>query len=323
MMRKYTHLYILASLILITSCKKFELIRVTKISTQSFTFINNTVKAKGTIIDIADKGIQSYGFCWALHENPSINDNQYSIEESAKIGDYTVNIPSLLPDKEYYGRSFAIAGNEIIYGEILDFNTNQSNLTTKIKPVQIINSNKIKVNGSIEGVGDLIISSYGHCYSRTPNPTINDNKTSFVNLNKDTSFTSEINGLWLNTIYYIRTYAVLSSNKVIYSNNETVNIPALEIETDTFSVIDANTVNLKGTFINLGADSILEYGFVWSATSSFPTYNDNKIIHTEAPKVGSFFRNLNNLNAGTRYFYRAFASNGSIIFYGASKSFLK
>jgi hypothetical protein len=305
------------------SCKKFEANRISKVITKELVFENNKALAKGSIIDISDKGIQDHGFCWANNPEPTINDEKFSLNSTSTLGDFSYSFQNILPDITYYARAFVVSGNQVIYGEVMSVNTEQTNVSIGIGSPKIINSSKVTVEGSIDSIGSIVVSQYGHCYSTNQNPTIADSRTINTNLNNDSVFTSEIIGLNLNTTYYIRAYAKLSESRVVYSNSQTVKIPILQVTTDTFTTISTSITNLKGSIQNLGADPITEYGFVWSSTNPNPFYGDNKLVNPALPKVGAYFNDLTGLISGTKYYFRAFASNGSIVVYGNIKSIQK
>ena len=305
--------------LIIGGCKKFDANRISKVITKELVFENNKALAKGSIIDISDKGIQDHGFCWANNPEPTINDEKFSLNSTSTLGDYSYSFPNVLPDVTYYARAFVISGNQVIYGGVMSVNTAQTNVSIEIGSPKIINSGKVTIEGNIDSLGSIVVPQYGHCYSTSPDPTISDSRTININLNKDSVFTSEILGLNLNTTYYIRAYAKLSESKIIYSNSETVKIPILKVSTDTFTTVNSTTANLKGTIQELGADPITEYGFVWSITNPNPNYGDNKLINPASPKIGAYFNNLAGLISGNKYYFRAFATNGSSVVYGTIK----
>lgn len=66
------------------------------------------------------------------------------------------------------------------------------------------------IEGTITATGGAQITSYGHCWSTTENPTINDQCTNLGMTEKIGTFKSTIEGLLVNTIYYVRAYATNS-----------------------------------------------------------------------------------------------------------------
>ncbi len=66
------------------------------------------------------------------------------------------------------------------------------------------------IEGTITATGGAQITSYGHCWSTTENPTINDQCTNLGMTEKIGAFKSTIEGLLVNTTYYVRAYATNS-----------------------------------------------------------------------------------------------------------------
>lgn len=318
-MFKHTIIILILSALGISSCKKFDIIKASKTITKDFTFKENKVVLYGAIVDISKSGIQNHGFCWALHPNPVINDSIQSLYERREIGDFSYTLANLKQGETYFARAFAVSGKDIIYGEVLSFNTNQAAIKIEIGIPQIKSSKQVNIEGKLNAIGSLNVEEYGHCYSKTANPSILDNRTLNNNLNNDTNFFSTLKDLEPNKQYFIRTYARLSPTLVIYSNEQTVTIPVIQISTDSFTLINSSTVNLIGAFSNLGADSIKEYGFVWSVTNPLPNYNDNRLQSPAPPRLGAFNNYLTEMQEGISYYFRAYATNGSSVVYGNPK----
>lgn len=306
------------------SCKKLDVARVSKIQTVSIESANGLFKVVGSIIDIDKNGIQDHGFCWATTNNPGINDAHLSLGAVTKQGDFNGTIFDLSASQTYYVRAYLISNDATVYGENLTFNTNSNAIILDIDNPQVLNSTTIKIGGAIRNLGSLKIEEIGHCYAANKTPTINDVRSIIIGVNKDTSINSEFANLSTAVNFYeFRTYAKLSNAMVLYSASKQISIIPLKVSTDTFTAINSNTVNLKGSLVSLGVDPIAEYGFVYSSINPWPDYNDHIIINPASPKIGAFFNDLGNLSVGTTYYYRAFASNGSTIVYGTVKSIIK
>jgi hypothetical protein len=92
---------------------------------------NVEIKTKGmslsssTSIDIdgwiypyqSNTSYKKWGICYGTTENPTIENNS-QIESSQNSTSYTVNIPDLVPDQEYYARAYFenINKDQILYG---------------------------------------------------------------------------------------------------------------------------------------------------------------------------------------------------------------
>lgn len=73
-----------------------------------------------------------------------------------------------------------------------------------------------KITGQILSVGRGI-TNYGHCYDKTPNPTIANARTEFYVAIGVGSYTSFLQGLEPGTKYYIKAY-VSRDNKIVYGS---------------------------------------------------------------------------------------------------------
>jgi hypothetical protein len=89
------------------------------------------------------------------------------------------------------------------------------------------------------------------------------------------------------------------------------------VQTDSISK-QSSDVTLYGSFLNVGADPIQEYGFCYSTNSSLPNVNDNK-TSLNNPKNGSFFSSIP-LISGNTYYVRAYAITNNKVVYGQVKS---
>lgn len=89
-----------------------------RIKTLGSTLNNNIATLIGSIEQIGLENINDHGFCWSTStSNPSYNDNKIQIGPTSTLGNFYGDI-NLSPNTTYYFRSFAVVGNEIIYGEI-------------------------------------------------------------------------------------------------------------------------------------------------------------------------------------------------------------
>lgn len=77
------------------------------------------------------------------------------------------------------------------------------------------------IQGAITATGGAQITEYGHCWSLSPLPTIDDSHKNYGNTDKIASFTTIVTGLNQNTTYYVRAYAK-NSQGIAYSDQISV-----------------------------------------------------------------------------------------------------
>ena len=98
-------------------------------------------------------------------------------------------------------------------------------------------------------------------------------------------------------------------------NVPTVNIPPINAITD----ITSTTATGNGVIEDSGFSAVTAHGFVW-ATTVDPDTSDSS-TDEGAGSLGSFSSSITSLTAGTKYFLRAYATNGQGTGYSANISF--
>ncbi len=124
MKKNYISIAIVFLIIFTLSCNKEKPIREVFITTDSILDISDTsIFVQGTIVDIGENKIDKWGFCWAEHENPTIDNVKYEnvADIQAEIKKYYIT--DFTYDTHYWVRMYAIKNGEIIYGENKNFKT--------------------------------------------------------------------------------------------------------------------------------------------------------------------------------------------------------
>lgn len=104
------------------SCQPFE--RITKVSTDSYENLTSTsCLVKGTVVDIGEEGIIQHGHCWSANPNPTISNDKTEKGTRDVIGAYSSDLFSLIPDKKYYIKAYAIDKDGEHYGREISFTT--------------------------------------------------------------------------------------------------------------------------------------------------------------------------------------------------------
>jgi uncharacterized protein (TIGR02145 family) len=176
------------------------------------------------------------------------------------------------------------------------------------------------VNGNIIDLSGEGNTDHGFCYATQSMPTIDDFKVSKGNP-KVGAFSGSIDGLTLNTQYYVRAYCQ-SAEGVVYG--KTVDISTLDgqsaLTTTAVTSITATTATSGGNITSDGGAAITARGVVWS-TSQNPTTTSNQGITSNGSGTGSFPITLTNLQHSTVYYVRAYATNSFGTHYGNQQTF--
>jgi len=308
-----------------TSCKKEEIKRIIKVTTDEVTQLKTkSATVNGTIIDIGE-GITEHGFCWSTTNNPTIElstKTQLGLKNSK--GSFTGNLTNLTPNTTYYVRSYASDGETIKYGNEKSFKTESQTLATVVTgTVSDITINSAQVTATLSDLGNGIetILQHGHCWSTNQNPTTGNNKTQLGSRSTTGSFSSNLTGLSPVTTYYVRAYATNSvgtayGNEISFQTNQSLTLPTLT--TTPVSNITENSAQSGGNVTDDGGTTVTARGVCWS-TSQNPTISDS--YTSDGSGTGSFSSSITGLDQNTTYYVRAYAINSVGIAYGEQVSF--
>ncbi len=190
-----------------------------------------------------------------------------------------------------------------------------------------ITSTMATLNGDLTSIGLAAITEGGFVYAISNEDLIIDAAgvaKEVVNGVATGDFEKEITGLTAGTKYYYRAYAT-NSFGTAYGGEQsfTTSAPvAPTASTTAASDITATTATLNGDITSDGGAGITARGFVYA------TSNADLIIGTTgvtdvvvSGTTGVFTENITGLTAGTKYYYKAYATNSAGTSYGNEQSF--
>ncbi len=240
-------------------------INVTNVQVVSTTSTSANMEAT---IEVTTVPPGKYGFCWATHNNPTVDDHnvvshQYS---GGKISATLWNLPS---DKTIYIRAYGFLGF-MAYSKVFELTLSP----VVLKPLEIYpksdTSLRIKTTFDI----NTTIKDHGICWAVNTLPTINHDKKS-LGANAGQGVTScLIKGLSVDSNYMFRSYVIAQNDSVYYSNaNSTVLETNIQIELFNCKQQDNNTVVARSSF---SANCFIkDYGLCWATTNPVPQISDN------------------------------------------------
>jgi hypothetical protein len=188
---------------------------------------STTATIGSRITDDGGFAITARGVCWGTTQNPTISNSKTT--DGTGTGNFTSLISGLNPGTTYYIRAYAT--NILGTGYSSDVTTI---ITASSIPVLTTKAVTAYTSSAKSG-GDIISSGGGTymcgiCWSKNPNPTINDNKADVGN--GLTNYQGSITGLDPNTTYYVRAYATNSmgtgyGNEISFKTNN-LSIPSAD-----------------------------------------------------------------------------------------------
>jgi uncharacterized protein (TIGR02145 family) len=123
----------------------------------------------------------------------------------------------------------------------------------------------------------------------------------------------------MNIYFKIVFFILLSISVSMPSCKKTEVMPLVKVTTDPVSQISRTSGSFKGSMINEGKDTVIEYGFCWS-TKALPNYADNRVV-PQFITNGIYGREVGGLLPGTTYYVKAYAITVKNKIYGNQESF--
>ena len=290
------------------------------VTTAEVTDITQTTAVSGgNVTDDGGASVTARGVCWSTSQNPTISDNHTS--DGNGTGSFTSNLTNLTANTTYYVRAYATNENGTSYGEQKSFTTLQNIELPTVTTAEVtdITQTTAVSGGNVTDDGGASVTARGVCWSKDPNPTIDN---SFIsNGNGTGSFTIEISGLTSATTYYIRAYATNSEGTSYGEQKTFTTLQYIQLPTVTTTIVTnvtSTTATSGGNVTDDGGATVTARGVCWS-TSPDPTINDNKT--TDGNGTGAFTSQLTNLTHSTTYYIRAYATNSEGTSYGEQRYF--
>jgi len=283
------------------------------VTTTAVTSITQTTSTSGGNIGVGGAvAVTARGVCWSTIANPTIADSHTT--NGSGTGTFTSDLTGLTGNTPYFVRAYATNASGTSYGNQQTFTTSPVLATITTDPAIYITLTTATSGGNVTSDGGVTVTARGVCWSISSNPTTADSKT--INGSGTGAFVSNLTGLALNTLYYVRSYAT-NSLGTAYGNGITVTtllnpiIPT--VSTTAITNITGTTATSGGTVLSDGGANVILRGVCWG-TNNNPTIADS---HTTAGTgTGTFISNLTGLAPNTIYYVRAYAINSVGVSYG-------
>lgn len=270
----------------------------------------------GNVIASGGSDILERGIVWGTSQGPTVDDNK--IQSGDGIGTFSVSLDELSLATTYFVKAYAINAVGVSYGNEISFTTGTTKASVSTKEISDISGTSAKSGGTITSDGGTAITARGVVWSTSNNPVVEyDLKT--IDGADIGYYESAIDGLNPGTTYYLRAYAT-NINGTAYGEEHsfTTSVIPPTISTSVPKEITNSSAVVGGNVIATGGADVSECGIVWSKNNT-PTTSDNKI--TAASGLGEFYLELSDLEKGTTYYVRAYATNSAGTSYGNVESF--
>lgn len=190
-----------------------------------------------------------------------------------------------------------------------------ASLTTAI--VSSITTTTAISGGNLTSDGGAAVTARGVCWNTETDPTIALSTKTEDGTGTGT-FTSNLNGLAENTLYYVRSYATNSVGTSYGNELSFMTLTQPAVTTAIVSDIYTTTATCGGEVTFDGNTTATLRGVCWGISVN-PVISGSHT--TDGNGEGTFVSNLTGLSEGTLYYVRAYATNDAGTTYGSETSF--
>lgn len=280
---------------------------------------NGTAIFNGKVTYVGDPAYTERGFVYGTVPNPTIDDTKKVVSGTGE-GAFSANITGLEEGNTYYVRAYAQNVKGVAYGKDVVVNcvaTMPEVSTNEVTNISIKNGTATFV-GDVKSYGDLTCEERGFVYALTNNPTIDDTKLTVSGAELGV-FRKNVSGLEEGKTYYVRAY-VTNKKGTVYGEEVSLDfngvMPIVSTQAVSGKIIAQGVATLNGTIESKGDPAYTQRGFVYGIAHS-PTLDDATVVNVSGTNTGAYTYNLNNLEMGSVYYVRAFATNSKGTAYGS------
>lgn len=274
---------------------------------------SSTARCGGVVTSNGDATVSQRGVCWSTSSNPTISGDH--TEDGQGLGSFSSTMTMLTESARYFVRAYAVTDDGVtVYGDEKQFicasNGSNDSVLVYTNEVSDITTTSVKCGGVVSVIGNFSITARGVCWNISPNPTVSGAHT--TDGQGTGSFTSNVTGLSVGTLYFIRAYATTSTGNTVYGDYKTfmtedggvTTVPTVVM--GELTDVMASSAKCVGSVVSEGGASVTERGFCWN-TAPNPTVSHSHV--NCGLGIGEFEGQLTGLEIGTTYYVRAYATN--------------
>ena len=283
------------------------------VTTQAVTDITgSTATGNGNIADLGIPNVIQHGHCWNTSGYPDINDDKTELGVPGGVGAFTSNLTVLTKGTLYYVRAYAINGDKVAYGDEVEFITIDTPTVTT-DPATEVEETTATLNGTLDNDGGEACD----CGFEWGETIAYGNTTPAQSRTTGQIFAQTVTGLDPDKTYHFRAFATNVAG-TSYGSDMTFKTltPLLIVTTNPATELGAISATLNGTLDNDGGEAC-DCGFEWGLDIGYGHFTSTEKKRTSE----TFSEVIGELQPGTTYHFRAFASSSQGTGYGADRTF--
>ena len=140
-------LLLLTILFLFSACEKEDKRLPILLTYEAKDISRSRAVVSGKLVVEFTKKVSEIGFCWDENPNPGLSSNIFTLQDYRVGEDFETDVTGLKPNTTYYLRTYAKAGSELTFGDVVSFTTTNLPINTPCQPennLLIINSEEYR-----------------------------------------------------------------------------------------------------------------------------------------------------------------------------------
>ncbi|MCQ2270272.1 MAG: hypothetical protein MJZ52_03470 [Bacteroidales bacterium] len=278
------------------------------------TVTNNSAKLYGNVTDMGEKTEVNAGFKYGTSESTLTS---IVVKDAAMTAtdQFSCDITNLTANTQYYFKAFAANGTDTVYGEVKNFTT--KDLAVATNDATEVKSTAATLNGKLTELKGYENANagfkYGTSESTLTSIVVKDDAMTATGL-----FSCDLVGLTANTKYYFKAFAA-NGTDTVYGEVKNFTTKDLAVATNDATEVKSTAATLNGKLTELKGYENANAGFKYGTSESTLT---SIVVKDDAmTATGLFSCDLVGLTANTKYYFKAFAANGTDTVYGEVKNF--
>ena len=268
---------------------------------------STSARFDASILSAEGGNLSRRGFVISKNPDPYLY-NGTVIEQGNGIGSFAYTIQNLEKSTRYYVKAFGVNQSGVSHSSQVMFTTlGFPNVSTNTNASNV-GYNNFFVSGIVNSDGGSPILERGFCLNTSGNPNVNENRIRVGG--QLGGFQAEYNGLRAGTTHYYRAYAI---NEVgvaygdVVSVSTRANTQPVITRTPALGSVSNRQINLTGYLDSDGGLQITDRGFLYSRSTSNPSFNDSRLQLSGGYEWSGTISNL--INGNVTYYVRSYAVN--------------
>lgn len=262
--------------------------------------------------------IGNHGFCYSPEPAPDKSDSLVNLGRFTAEESFSASIERLLPATLYYFRAFLDLPAGTVYSKEESFVTLKTGKPVIVTDsVHSITNNSAIFNATILSDSGLLVTGRGFTWGQHAVPGMMDSIRE-IDTPAD-NFSLNLTGLEAATTYYVQAFATNEAGTSFGNLLEFITLPEIPVViTGEAADLTTNSATCSGEVNTDGGAQVIARGTCWSTSENPTIFNSHT---SDGAGTGLFTSYLGNLSSGTKYYYRAYATNSAGTAYGNQRSF--